>query len=115
LCYGFPIFQCNHAEDLTAQFLDLAPIPESVVLLRLEPDRVLADTDAPVLLQLGAFSQDFVFEVARECIVCHAHMIRQRVWEGNYFFGAIGMRPIGRFFILGSRFYFGRGRLSVLR
>lgn len=66
-------FICEgHNSQVSAiKFRHRGPKPVSILLLRFRLNGMFQDMDTPCLLQVGAFSQNFMFKITRKCIVAH--------------------------------------------
>ena len=62
------IFKRDNTQYATFEFVNIAPEPEAVVILNLRAKRVLDNSNAPFLLEIWPFSQDFLLEILSELV-----------------------------------------------
>ena len=63
------VVESHDAEVAAAQFRDGSPETIPVVLLALNPQRLLKHANAPFPLQIGSLPQHFAFEVICEAVL----------------------------------------------
>ena len=69
--YGEFIFKGNNSQVSTAKFWHSGPKPVSIMLLRFRLNGIFQYMYAPFFLQIGAFSQNFLFKITRKFIFDH--------------------------------------------
>ncbi|XOV87362.1 MAG: hypothetical protein ACFHX7_20800 [Pseudomonadota bacterium] len=62
-----------YAQVPIAQFGDLSPKPEPIVLLRLRADRVFHNKHAHLFGEIGAFNENTILEIWREREIFYGH------------------------------------------
>jgi hypothetical protein len=70
-----PIIQRDNSQNSSLKLLDSAPKPIAVPLLRLASQWLFQNLNAPFLLQIGTFTQNFVLEIFREPVLWHCQRI----------------------------------------
>jgi hypothetical protein len=71
------VVQRHDSQVPTLESVDFAPEPIPVVLLRLRPNRMLENPDAPLLAQVRPLLEHRVIEVVREPVLRHTSRIAQ--------------------------------------
>ncbi len=71
------VVQGNNSQVTTFQFGYRRPKSVAILLLWLRSNRVVENTDTPFLLQIWTLSQNFLLEIIREPVLCHAPRIAQ--------------------------------------
>jgi len=68
---GSTIFKRHHPEGATTQLRQYSPEADTIILLRLNTDRISDDPDTHLPRQIRAFSEHFVLEVPCTAKVVH--------------------------------------------
>jgi hypothetical protein len=66
-----PVLECYYPQAATLELRDLHPEPKPIVLLGLDPDRLLHCPYTPLLLQVRALTKNPLLEVAGEPVLGH--------------------------------------------
>ena len=77
--YCNPIGQGYNPENTIAEFCDLSPEADSAITLNFDADRVLNNFNAPLTLDVGALTQDFVLKISAVLVLRHDLIICQSV------------------------------------
>src|SRR5208337_3425986 len=64
----------NHPHNAALKFINGAPEPKTIMLLRLNPQGVLNYADAPFFFQVRPFSHNLVLEVIRKAVIFKDHV-----------------------------------------
>ena len=70
---GSLVLKRYYAQVPIAQFRDLSPEPEPIVLLRLRADRVFQNKHAHLFGEIGAFDENTILEIWREREIFDGH------------------------------------------
>lgn len=66
------IVEGHHSKIAVAQVRDYAPEAPPIVLLALDPNRILYDRDAPFATEVRPLAEDLTLEVVGEAILGHS-------------------------------------------
>jgi hypothetical protein len=69
---GSLVLEGYHPQHAPPKLVDPSPEPIAVLLLRFTSERVFQNSDAPLLLEIGALPQHLILEVGSEPIRRHA-------------------------------------------
>lgn len=90
------IVEGHHSKIAVGQFRDYAPETPSVVLLALDPNRMLYDRDAPFATEIRSLAQDLALEIVDEAILGHAENLVRPDYDRRSLANARGqLRAVG--------------------
>ena len=77
------VLQRDNSQDSSLKLLDFAPKPIPVSVLLFASQRFLQNSNAPFLLQIVPFAQDFLLKIFRELVFWHLWRITRFPSDGQ--------------------------------
>ena len=72
--YGNLVLQGDDPQDSVPKLFNTTPESGSVSFLALNPDRIFQYLDAPFLLKIRPFPQNFILKICGVLVACHTEL-----------------------------------------
>lgn len=85
--YGEFIGKRDDSQEAASQFVNLAPKPITILLLRLDANGRVKDSNTHLLCQIRPFPHNLFFEIRSEFVIRHACRLSKEVMRNKVRFG----------------------------